>query len=246
MKYYDTQSYVDSNVACIESSLLEIQKSEKNLCDLVKQFETQLYDHHKSVGSMLTDHVSGVDAKVTKWCETLASDSSSASSTVAVNLVQKLEDKECRKKNVLFFNISEPDASNLEPECNYVSKLCKDTFDLDVKILKVFRLGKKVPNKCRPLLVQFEKENAKAKILGKSYLLKSMEPYSDVYVSLDVTKSERIKHKQLVDELKSRQAKGETNIFIRSNSIITKSRTKTRSPSNTDSTTRVIPMESSS
>ena len=161
MKYYNTQSNVDSNVARIESSLLEIQKSEKNLCDLAKQFETQLHDHHKSVGSMLTDHVSGVDAKVTKCCETLASNSSSASSSVVVNVVQELEDKERRKKNVLFFNISEPDASNLEAEHNYVSKLCKDTFDLDVKILKAFRLGKKVPKKCRPLLVQFEKEMPK-------------------------------------------------------------------------------------
>ena len=86
-----------------------------------------------------------------------------------------------------------------------------------VKILKAFRLGKKVANKCRPLLVQFEKENAKAKILGKSYLLKSVEPYSDVYVSVDMTKSERIKHKQLVEELKSRRAKDKTNIFICSN-----------------------------
>ena len=92
----------------------------------------------------------------------------------------------------------------LESDCNYVSKLCKDTYDLDVKILKAFRLGKKMPNKCRPLLVQFKKENAKAKILGKSYLLKSMELYSDVYVSVDMTKSERIKHKQLVNELTSR------------------------------------------
>ena len=147
---------------------------------------------------------------------------------------------------MLFFNISKPDASNLEADRNYVSKLCKDTFDLDVKILKAFRLGKKVPNKCRPLLVQFEKENANAKNLGKSYLLKSMEPYSGAYVSVDIIKSERIKHKQLVDELKSRQAKDETNIFICSNSIITKSRTKTRSPSNTASATRVTPMKSSS
>ena len=86
-------------------------------------------------------------------------------------------------------------------------------------------------------------------LVTKFYLLKSMKPYSDVYVSVDMTKSEGIKHKQLVDELKSRLAKGETNIFIRSNSIITittKSRTKTRSPSNTDSTTRVTRMESSS
>ena len=122
---------------------------------------------------MLTDHVLGVDAKVTKCCETLASNSSSDSSSVAANVVQELEDKERRKKNVLFFNIPEPDASNSEADHKYVSKLCKDTFDLDVKISKAFHLGKKVLNKCRPLLVQFEKENTKAKILGKSCLLKS-------------------------------------------------------------------------
>ena len=81
---------------------------------------------------MLTDHVSGVDAKVTKCCETLASNSSSASSSVAVNVVQELEDKKCRKKSVLLFNISKPDASNLEANRNYVSKFCKDTFDLYV------------------------------------------------------------------------------------------------------------------
>ena len=243
---YDTQSCVDSCVACIESSLSEIQKSERKLCDLVNKFETQLHDHHKSVGNMLTDHVSGVDAKVTKCCETLASNSSSASSSVAANVVQELEDKERHKKNVLFFNIPEPDASNSEADRRYVSKLCKDTIDLDVKFSKAFRLGKKVLNKCRPLLVQFEKENAKAKILGKSYLLKSTELYSNIYVSVDMTKSERTKHKQLVDELKSRRARGETNIIIRGNSIITKSRTKNHLPGNTEPTTSVTSMESSS
>ena len=146
---------------------------------------------------------------------------------------------------MLFFNVPEPDASNSEADHKYVSKLCKDTFDLDVKISKAFRLGKKVLNKCRPLLVQFEKENAKAKILGKSYLLKSTELYSNIHVSVDMTKSERTKHKQLVDELKSRRARSETNIIIRGNSIITKSRTKNHSPSNTDPTTSATLMESS-
>ena len=56
-----------------------------------------------------------------------------------VNVVQELKDKERRRKNVLFFNISEPDASNLEADRNYGSKLSKDTFDLDVK---AFHLGK--------------------------------------------------------------------------------------------------------
>ena len=62
--------------------------------------------------------------------------------------------------------------------------------------------------------MQFEKENAKAKILGKSYFLKSMEPYSNVYVSVDMTKSERIKHKQLVDELKSRRAINTAPVYL--------------------------------
>ena len=52
-----------------------------------------------------------------------------------------------------------------------------------------------------------------------------------------MTKSERTKHKQLVDELKSWRARGETNIIIHGNSIITNSKTKNQSPSNTDPTT---------
>ena len=103
LKYYDTHSNVDSNVAGIESFLLEIQKFEKNMCGLVKQFETQLHDHYKYVGSIFTDHVLGVDVKVTKCCETLASNLSSASSSVAVNVVQELENNKRLKKNVLFF-----------------------------------------------------------------------------------------------------------------------------------------------
>ena len=36
-----------------------------------------------------------------------------------------------------------------------------------------------------------------------------------------MTKSERIKHKQLIDEFESQRARGETNIIICGNSIIT-------------------------
>ena len=73
-----------------------------------------------------------------------------------------------------------------------------------------------------------------------------MEPYSSIYVSADMTISERIKHRQLVEELKSRRARGETNIFIRGNNIIAKSRTNHCSPSNTDPAISATLMESSS
>ena len=72
---------------------------------------------------MLTDHVSGVDTKVTKCFDTLASNSFLASSSVAANVVQELEDQKHRKKKG-FFNIPEPDASNSEADHKYVSILC--------------------------------------------------------------------------------------------------------------------------
>ena len=56
LKYYDTQSYVESNITCIESSLLEIQKYETKICDLIKKVETQLNDYHKLLG-MLKDQL---------------------------------------------------------------------------------------------------------------------------------------------------------------------------------------------
>ena len=56
LKYHDTQSCFDSCIARIESSLSEIQKSERKLCDLVNKFKTQLHNPHKSMENVLTDH----------------------------------------------------------------------------------------------------------------------------------------------------------------------------------------------
>ena len=74
------------------------------------------------MGNMLTGHVLGVDDKITKCCEILASNSSSVYSSVTANVAQELEDRERRNKNELFFNIPEPDASKYEADHNYISK----------------------------------------------------------------------------------------------------------------------------
>ena len=76
------------------------------------------------------------------------------------------------------------------------------SYKLDAQVLKVFRYGRKIVNKCRPLLVQLEMQIEKPRVLiGKFFLLKTIEPYTGIYVSSDVTKA---KYKQLVDELKLR------------------------------------------
>ena len=81
--------------------------------------------------------------KDTKKALSSAYDPPSAHSSVADTIVQQLEDKNRHKNNILFFNIPESETSNSGVDPSFVSKLCKDVYNLDIQILKAFRLGKK-------------------------------------------------------------------------------------------------------
>ena len=136
-------------------------------------------------------------------------------SSVATNIVKELEDKERRKNNLIFYNIPEPSTPSWKADSDFVVNLCKATYDFEIQVVKAFRLGKKTMNKSRPLLIRLNNDEFKSKILTKSYLLRSKTPYEDIYISTGKTKAEQAKHKLLVEELKARRAKGETNIIIR-------------------------------
>ena len=97
--------------------------------------------------------------KETKKALSSAYSPSSTYLSVADTIVQQLEDKNDRKNNILFFSIPESETSNSEVDPNFVSKLCKDVYNLDIEVLKAFRLGKKLANKSRLLLVQLESED---------------------------------------------------------------------------------------
>ena len=114
LKHYDTQSYVDSNFTCIESSLLEIQKSETKIYDFVNKFETQLNDHHKLLRT-LKDQLDVKEATVTPMsnnADTPTTDSvtSLANNTVSsftVSIVDEQNEREKRKLNLIFHNVTE-------------------------------------------------------------------------------------------------------------------------------------------
>ena len=60
-----------------------------------------------------------------------------------------------------------------------------------------------------------DSEDNKRTILTNSSRLKSIEEFSDVYISPDLTKVEREKQKKLREELKRRREAGETGLIIR-------------------------------
>ena len=160
-------------------------------------------------------------------------------SSVATNIVKELADREHRKTNLIFYNVPEPSTPSWKADSDFIVDLCKATYDLNIHVIKAFRLGKKITNKHRPLLIRLSDSETKSKILSKSYLLRSKSPYEDIYVSVDRTKAEQAKHKLLVDELKTRRANGETNIIIQGENIITRHGSQ-RQP-HTSETTNEVP-----
>ena len=122
---------------------------------------------------------------------------------MAEDIVRELEDKEYRKNNLIFYNVPEPTTPSWKADSAYISDLCRITFDLNVEIIKSFRIGKKVDKKHRPLLIHLSNYEIKAKILSKSFILHQTNPYENIFVSTDMTKAEQTRHKLLVEELKS-------------------------------------------
>ena len=131
-----------------------------------------------------------------------------------------IADRESRKNNLIIYKL--PESNNHSNDKTNVAKLCKTVFDIDVGITKSMRLGKKSEDKTRPLLICLDSQQNAVYITSYASYLRRHEEYNNVYIAPDMTKYQRHKHKQLVDELKHRRSNGENNLVIRNGEIITK------------------------
>ena len=149
-----------------------------------------------------------------------AATSASTASSTAHNIIDELADRDKRKKNIIVYNLPEPS----DRAANKVSFLAlyKTVFDQDASVIRATRLGRRLENKHRPLLVCFEHEDDKITVISRSNLLRQHDQYKRVFLAPDRTKFEREKHAKLVNELKERKTKGETNLIIRNGSIVSR------------------------
>jgi len=100
-------------------------------------------------------------------------------------------------------------------------EMCIADFNIDASFVKFLRLGRPQEDKSRPLLVSISNIHDKEFIISHSFYLRHHSQYGKVYISQDMTKYQRNKHKQLVDELKRRRI-NEPNLIILNDSIIPK------------------------
>ena len=140
----DCQSVIDSKVTSIDKSLLEIQQSEKRLCELINKVETQLADHHKSMDSMLTGHVTGL-AKASDSVNATAPITPDSVEHIAISLVSEQKEKERRQLNLIVHKLEESSANDGPSRKNDDIKRCESLFQtylgIKVSITNAFRLG---------------------------------------------------------------------------------------------------------
>ena len=206
LKLEDRNSSLTLECDNIHKAISDLYTKIENLCSSEKELQKNIKETTTTLSSIQPYNV--------------VSDSSCF---VAVDIVRELEDKECCKNN---YNVPEPTAPSWKADSAYISDLCRITYDLNVEIIKLFHIGKKVDKKHRPLLIRLSNYEIKARILSKSFILCQTNQYENIFVSADMTKAEQARHKLLVEQLKSSRARGKIDIIIQGDSIVTRSKFK--------------------
>ena len=228
LKCFDCQSVIDSKVTSIDKSLLEIQQSEKRLCELINKVETQLADHHKSMDSMLTGHVTGL-AKASGSVNANAPISPDSVEHIAISLVSEQKEKERRQLNLIVHKLEESSANDGPSRKNDDIKRCESLFQtylgIKVSITNAFRLGQK-SDKPRLLKLFLSNLHEKAEILKNKYKLRdSTNPQHirETFITPDLTPLEQKTNKELRNKLADMN-KAE-NIYIIKNGKIVRRQT---------------------
>ena len=136
---------------------------------------------------------------------------------VVKTLVKTVVEEEDRSRSVMVFGLEDAAAEDLR----------KKVGDVFLEIgeqprVEVSRLGKVAAGgKIRPVKVCLSSSHAVDQILSKARQLKQSEKFSKVFISPDRSPAQRIKHRELVGELKKKDAEEpEKKHFIRRGKVV--------------------------
>ena len=136
------------------------------------------------------------------------------------------EELEKRKCNIAVSNLPESQAASGEErkqeDIALLTDIIKEELKICVKVENSFRVGKRLENKPRMLIVKLESEAIKWDVLKMAKVLRESENemIKNVYINKDLTLQEREKNKKLREELKQRRAQGE-NVIISKGKCVT-------------------------
>jgi hypothetical protein len=185
-----------------ENRLLEVENKLKTKCDA------------DQVREIISEEISKINKQTQERLETAPAVANPPVDLVVDTVVKELRERESRDCNLIVYNLPEEETNlkeeRLKTDIVKLTSLIKETLleplDVEKDVTKIIRLGKKIENRTRPLLVTFKKEDKKVKILSVGYRLKDAEaPFEKCAITYDRTFQER----KILKE-KSREAREKT------------------------------------
>ena len=221
---------VEKQMKLVDQSMREQEQAVNAQTKIMEQTlrdnATQKASYAEMVKGTCSDVVTKVSEKLSSIPSTLT-DTTQSDSKDMKNIAKVFDDfldKDKRKNNLAIHNLPEAicseGGSRAECDMKLFQELAKDTFKLSVAVSKSFRVGKANPNKDRLLIITLDTPGVKYDILRLAPQLRNSEKWGKVYITPDLTRSEREAARKLRQELADRRAAGETNLSIRKGRVV--------------------------
>nr|CAI5834913.1 unnamed protein product [Callosobruchus analis] len=183
---------------------VEVRKI-SSLENKVAQLEQQL--------TMLTAKIEESDSKHTSIPENPQEERDN--STQKIDVIREINERQLRKKNLIVFNLTEADGGNTTDKVTAQEMISSVCPAIPTNNLKVYRIGKALLNKTRPLRIIMNSHSDVRATFSKIKELKSNPNYKDIALGFDKTQTQLNEYRNLKQELNRRLAQGEMNLKIR-------------------------------
>lgn len=118
-------------------------------------------------------------------------------------------EREVRAKNIIVYGVNESEGG-IDEDRAFIADLA-EAIGIDVTIKDIFRLGKKVEGKARPLKVTVNSKAERQKVLDSMYNIKGNDKFKNIRVTKDHTLAERNEIRDLVKQAKERNENAPEN-----------------------------------
>lgn len=216
-------NFISSFVTLIENNI-ELCKTAAVKLD---QLKTEQLESQKKLLEIQEDQITGVQnvikTEIKSWADVVKqndNESKQITSKTVKKAVRTVNDEEKRSRNVMIYGLEECDNETGEDLADHIRSVYENaTLALPDTTEGYYRVGKKQPDKNRPVKVMMQTTTEARLLLQNARKLKSSN-LSTVYVGPDRSKDERAAHKKLLIEIKQMIEKDSTkHYYIRDNKI---------------------------
>lgn len=189
-------------------------------CDTCMDVKSQLSKIRE-----LTETVSTLQNEITSLKEKLSPLTSNFDQRLnpfeVEDIIREVSEREHRKNNLIIFNLSELPNASREEQCAGDLETIREVFSglgVTANILNSQRMGRFDPtieDRKRPLKITLSDSNMIPGILRKAKELRKNEKFKVIYISKDRTPFQIKLYKTIKEQLNTRLAAGESDIFIK-------------------------------